>query len=53
MVLFIVMEMFLFTFLFPRFAIYIPLFLPIGIPVLGSFYKALKWMKNKRKDKQD
>ncbi|XP_038059232.1 GPI transamidase component PIG-S-like isoform X2 [Patiria miniata] len=36
-----------------KFAIYIPLFLPIGIPVLSSFYKALKWMKTKTKTKQD
>ena len=34
-----------------RFAIYIPLFLPIGLPVLGSLFKAFKWIKTKRKQK--
>ncbi|XP_022101137.1 GPI transamidase component PIG-S-like [Acanthaster planci] len=36
-----------------KFAIYIPLFLPVGIPVLSSFVKALRWMKTKMKPKQD
>ena len=34
-----------------RFAIYIPLFLPIGLPILGSLFKAFKWIKAKRKQK--
>lgn len=34
-----------------RFAIYIPLFLPIGLPILGSLFKAIKWIKTKRKQK--
>lgn len=34
-----------------RFAIYIPLFLPIGLPILGSLFKAIKWIKSKRKQK--
>ncbi|XP_033627914.1 GPI transamidase component PIG-S-like [Asterias rubens] len=36
-----------------KFAIYIPLFLPIGIPVATSVLKVIKWMRAKRKDKQD
>uniref|UniRef100_K1PHI6 GPI transamidase component PIG-S n=1 Tax=Magallana gigas TaxID=29159 RepID=K1PHI6_MAGGI len=34
-----------------KFAIYIPLFLPIGLPILGSLFKAIKWIKTKRKQK--
>ncbi|XP_048746599.2 GPI transamidase component PIG-S-like [Ostrea edulis] len=34
-----------------KFAIYIPLFLPIGLPILGSLFKAFKWIKAKRKQK--
>ncbi|XP_061171873.1 GPI transamidase component PIG-S-like [Saccostrea echinata] len=34
-----------------KFAIYIPLFLPIGLPILGSLFKAYKWIKSKRKQK--
>ncbi len=36
-----------------KFAIYIPLFLPIGFPVAASLWKVMKWMRTKRKDKQD
>nr|XP_006825320.1 PREDICTED: GPI transamidase component PIG-S-like [Saccoglossus kowalevskii] len=32
-----------------KFAIYIPLFLPMSIPVLMSTVKALKWIKSKRR----
>ncbi|XP_071848584.1 GPI transamidase component PIG-S-like isoform X1 [Apostichopus japonicus] len=35
-----------------KFAIYIPLFLPVGIPVVLSLFKAVKWLKAKRKEKQ-
>lgn len=28
-----------------RFAIYIPLFLPIGLPLIGSTIAAIKWFK--------
>ncbi|KAK3095640.1 hypothetical protein FSP39_017048 [Pinctada imbricata] len=36
-----------------KFAIYIPLFLPISLPILGSLYKTFQWMKTKRKTKQE
>lgn len=34
-----------------KFAIYIPLFLPIGLPILGSLFKAIKWIKTNRNQK--
>lgn len=34
-----------------KFAIYIPLFLPVGIPVATSLFKAIKWWRRK-KEKQ-
>lgn len=36
-----------------KFAIYIPLFLPISFPVLASLFQAYKWYKNSKKPKQD
>ncbi|XP_033756605.1 GPI transamidase component PIG-S-like [Pecten maximus] len=36
-----------------KFAIYIPLFLPISLPVLASLWKAFKWMRENRKPKTD
>ncbi|OWF35994.1 GPI transamidase component PIG-S-like [Mizuhopecten yessoensis] len=36
-----------------KFAIYIPLFLPISLPVLASLWKAFKWMKEERKQKTE
>lgn len=36
-----------------KFAIYIPLFLPISFPVLASLYQAYKWYKGSKKPKQD
>ncbi|CAG2234101.1 GPI transamidase component PIG-S-like [Mytilus edulis] len=37
-----------------KFAIYIPLFLPISLPVIASLYKAFKWIKEqKAKVKQE
>ncbi|XP_070212014.1 GPI transamidase component PIG-S-like isoform X1 [Littorina saxatilis] len=34
-----------------KFAIYIPLFLPISIPVLTSIVQAVKWLKQHRREK--
>lgn len=36
-----------------KFAIYIPLFLPISIPVVMSLLKALKWIKQERANKKN
>lgn len=36
-----------------KFAIYIPLFLPISLPVLASLYKSFQWIKNQKKPKQE
>ncbi|KAK6176585.1 hypothetical protein SNE40_014841 [Patella caerulea] len=36
-----------------KFAIYIPLFLPISIPVIGSIYKAIKHLRGSNKAKKD
>lgn len=36
-----------------KFAIYIPLFLPISLPVLASLWKAFKWMRESTKQKSD
>ncbi|XP_072044480.1 GPI transamidase component PIG-S-like [Amphiura filiformis] len=36
-----------------KFAIYIPLFLPISIPVFASLFKVVKWFRARRKTKQD
>lgn len=48
----LIIQMFVQEFvLLNRFAIYIPLFLPIGLPILGSLFKAIKWIKSKRKQK--
>lgn len=35
-----------------KFAIYIPLFLPISLPVLASLWKAFKWIKGEKKEKE-
>lgn len=36
-----------------RFAIYIPLFLPIGIPIVLSVLQAIKWMTRRQKEKKE
>ena len=36
-----------------KFAIYIPLFLPISIPVVLSLMQAIKWIRNKDKVKTE
>lgn len=36
-----------------KFAIYIPLFLPISIPVILSLIQAFKWLRNEDKVKKD
>ncbi|XP_060076892.1 GPI transamidase component PIG-S-like [Ylistrum balloti] len=36
-----------------KFAIYIPLFLPISLPVLASLWKAFKWMREDKKQKKE
>ncbi|XP_039252287.2 GPI-anchor transamidase component PIGS-like [Styela clava] len=35
-----------------KFAIYIPLFLPISLPLLGSFIAAIKWLRMKKGDEE-
>ena len=35
-----------------RYAVYIPLFLPVGIPVVSSIFQLLRWWKNRGKRSQ-
>ena len=43
----------IFTSVSARFAIYIPLFLPISFPVLASLWQAYKWWRGQDKPKQE
>ena len=36
-----------------KFAIYLPLFLPIGLPILTSLYAAVQWVRTLRKKKEE
>jgi hypothetical protein len=35
-----------------RFAIYIPLFLPMSLPLVMSLFAAIKWLRSKDEDEQ-
>jgi hypothetical protein len=39
-------------FIVHRFAIYIPLFLPMSLPLLMSLFAAIKWLQSKDEDEQ-